>query len=267
MRIFDELIGSLEIERGDRVWLSSEIVKLVFLCRRTGDEFDASALLDGFKEAVGEEGTLLLPTFCFSFSNTGRYDYTHSKGSTGALGNIALQMSDFRRTKHPMHSFAVWGRDQDKLCMMENKHAFGEDSPFAYCKENNVKQIMLGTDYTHAMTFVHYVETMCAVPYRFTKSFTGIYVTPDGTEEERTYDYAARRLDVGTTERFNRIGAILEEQGVAKVKDYQGFVSRIVPLGDTYDLICDDILHNRCRNIYDFSVLREDLFGRYEEEL
>lgn len=266
MRIFEELIDSFEIKHGDRVWLSSEIVKLVLLCRKLGAEFDASKLLDCFQSAVGEEGTLLLPTFSFVFSNTGKYDYTHSKGATGALGNTALQRGDFVRTKHPMHSFAVWGKDQERLCMMENKHSFGMDSPFAYCKENNVKQIMLDTDYVHAMTFVHYAETMCDVPYRFSKSFTGIYVTRDGEEEERTYDYAARRLDVGTTEQFNRIGAILERRGVAQMKDYCGVVSRVVLLGDSYDLICEDILHNQCRNIYDFNISREELFRGFGEK-
>ena len=265
MRFYKELIECLEIKQGDRIWLSSEIIKLVLLCRKLKVEFDASKLLDCFQSAVGEEGTLLLPTFSFVFSNAGKYDYTHSKGTTGILGNIALKRNDFVRTKHPMHSFAVWGKDQEKLCMMENKHSFGMDSPFAYCKDNNVKQVMLGTDYVHAMTFIHYVETACAVPYRFAKSFTGIYVDCDGTETERTYDYEARRLDVGTTERFNRIGEILEEKDIAQVKDYCGVVSRVVLLGDSYDLICEDILYNQCRNIYDFEVSREKLFKSYGE--
>ena len=266
VRIFDELIDCLEIKRGDRLWLSSEIIKLILLCKKAGETFDASTLLECFQTAVGEEGTLLLPTFNFEFSNSGRYDYTHSKGTAGVLGNAALQRSDFIRTKHPMHSFAVWGKDQEKLCMMENKHSFGPDSPFAYCKDNNVKQIMLGTDYVHAMTFVHYAETMYGVPYRFAKSFTGIYVTGDGIEEVRTYDYAARRLDVGTIPQMNRIGAILEKQGIAQVKDYHGIISHIVALGDSYDLICEDILHNKSRNIYDFKVSREKIFEGYGED-
>ena len=55
MRIFEELIDCLEIERGDRIWLSSEIVKLALLCRKAGVEFDASALLDCFQSAIGED--------------------------------------------------------------------------------------------------------------------------------------------------------------------------------------------------------------------
>lgn len=261
MDIYGKIIDQFNIKTGDRIWLSSEVIRYALLFKRKGERFDTSLLLDAFQEAVGEDGTLLLPTFCWDFSNKQKYDYLHSKGNAGVLGNVALQRTDFKRTRHPMHSFAVWGRDQEILCSMDNKHAFGEDSPFEYCRANHVKQIMLGTDYTHAMTFVHYAETMCHVPYRFAKSFIGIYVTEMGVGEERTYDYAARRLDVGTREAFNRIGMILEERGIASKVEFEGIESYVVMLGDSYDVICDDIRHNMCRNIYDFSVPREELFG------
>ena len=54
MQVFEKLVECLEIKRGDRIWLSSEIVKLVLLCRKLGAEFDASKLLDCFQSAVGE---------------------------------------------------------------------------------------------------------------------------------------------------------------------------------------------------------------------
>lgn len=68
-----------------------------------------------------------------------------------------------------MHSFEVWGKDQDYLVTLDNRNSFGSDSPFAYCISHHVKQIILGTDYVHAMTFVHYAEVSCNVPYRFAK--------------------------------------------------------------------------------------------------
>lgn len=266
VNVYVELVNSLDVKKGDKIWLSSELIQLVFVCRKIGVQFDTSDLLNQFQNSIGEEGTLMLPTFCFEFSNCGYYDYLHSKGTTGVLGNVALDRTDFRRTRHPMHSFAVWGKDQDLLCDMENKHAFGTDSPFEYCRKNNVKQIMLGTDYVHAMTFVHYAETRCNVPYRFTKSFTGMYVTQDGIEEERTYDYAARDLNIQTTEQFNRIGQVLESEGIAQVREYNGYQSHIVNLGDSYDVICDDIFHNQCRNIYDFDISREEIFKGFGEK-
>lgn len=263
MTLYEKIVDQFNIGAGERIWLSSEVVKYAVLFKRNGERFDASLLLEEFQKAIGNEGTLILPTFCFDFSNSQKYDYLYSKGNTGILGNIALQREDFKRTQHPMHSFAVWGKEQELLCSMNNKHAFGEDSPFEYCRANNVKQIMLGTDYVHAMTFVHYAETMCHVPYRFAKSFTGIYVTENGTEEERIYDYAARRLDVGTVEKFNRIGEILEKEGIASKMEYKDITSHVVMLGDSYKVICDDILHNMCRNIYDFNMPREELFKEF----
>ena len=68
---------------------------------------------------------------------------------------------------------------------------------------------------------------------------------------------------MGTTEQFHRIGAILEERGIAQVKDYRGITSYIVSLGDSYNVIREDILHNQCGNIYDFKVSREELFKGY----
>ena len=264
--IYEELVKALDVKSDENIWLASDIVKLALLCQKRGVPFDGSALLNAFQMALGQEGTLILPTFCFNFSNHGRYDYVKDKGTAGVLGNIALGRADFMRTQHPMHSFAVWGKDQGLLCAMENKHAFGMDSPFEYCRTHHVRQIILGTDYKHAMTFVHYAETMCHVPYRFPKSFTGVYVTKDGKEESRTYDYAARRLEIQPEEKFNRIGAILEEKGIARQIDFCGYLSRSVDLAASYNVICDDILNNQCRNIYDFNVPREEIFANFGQE-
>lgn len=265
--MYQKVVDAFGLKKGDIIYLSSDLVKLAdHIRRKEGRRFDPVKLLEMFQQAVGEQGTIMLPTFCFGFSNDGYYDYAHTKGTSGALGNIALFKCGYMRTRHPMHSFAVRGKDSDMLVNMENKHSFGEDSPFGYCKVNNVKQIMLGTDYRHAMTFVHYVETVCNVPYRFAKVFTGKYIDSYGKETEREYDYAVRRLDVGTKEKFNRIGEILEEKGAAHkimMEGMNGCVSYIAMLGDSFPIIKSDITENMCRNLYDFRVSREELFKRY----
>ena len=263
--IYDEIVEQLGIKSGEKLWISSDITRYVLWARKNKEEFSPARLIEVLQESVGSEGTLLFPVFSFEFSNHGRYDYKNSKGTSGHLGNLALSTEGFRRTSHPMHSFAVWGRDRDMLCAMENLHSFGDDSPFGYCRTENVRQLMLGTDHKHAMTYVHYVETVCRVPYRFAKTFRGIYVTEDGKEEEREYLYAARRLDVGTKECFNRMGDILEQAGIGYAKEIRGIENHSVLLGSSHEPMCDDILHNMCRNLYDFEVSREELFKGYGE--
>ncbi len=259
--VYQELIDNFELKKGDKIWLSSELIQLVLKFKANNIKFDGSLLLDAFQQAIGEEGTLLLPTFTFEFSNKKYYDINNTKGATGALGNIALQRKDFKRTQHPMHSFAVWGKDQEKLISMTNRHAFGMDSPFGYCVGAHVKQIILGTDYVHAMTFIHYAEAVCNVPYRFSKNFTGTYVDISGQAEERTYDYAARKMEIEPEERFNRIGKILEEQGISQKIDIDQLPCYSIDLAKSFPVICNDIINNNCANIYDFHIPREQIFG------
>lgn len=257
---YEDLVNQFDVKNGDRIWLSSELIHLILKFKEWKIKFDGSALLNAFQKAAGEEGTLILPTFSFEFSNKHYYDINKTKGITGALGNIALQRKDFCRTQHPIHSFAVWGRDQEKLVSMRNKHSFGMDSPFGYCVGSRVKQIIIGTDYVHAMTFIHYAEVTCNVPYRFAKSFRGTYVTREGVEEQRTYDYAARKLEIEPEEHFNRMGEILEKRGISKKIDIEGMECYVIDLAASFPLICEDIIENQCASIYDFNIPRSQAF-------
>lgn len=261
MNVYDEIVSCFDLKKGDRIWLSTEIIKLALKFKKKELIFDGNELINTFQNAVGENGTIMIPTFSFKFSNEKRYDISNTRGTTGALGNIAMQRTDFSRTQHPMHSFEVWGRDKERLASMNNLHSFGIDSPFGYCLRNHVRQIILGTDYVHAMTFVHYAEVTCNVPYRFAKSFTGEYITAEGISEIRTYDYAARKLEIEPEERFNRIGVILEENGISKKLNIDGVECYNIDLAKSYPLICKDILENNCGNIYDFNISREEVFA------
>lgn len=257
---YEELAAVLCLQPKDRVYLSSDLLALAWTAKRNGEDFLADRLIDSFQKQLTPEGTLLIPTFHFDFSNKGAYDYKRTPCSSGALGNAALQRKDFRRTMHPMHSFCVWGKDQELLCGMQNRNSFGKDSPFAYMKEDHVTQVMLGTDYSQSMTFVHYVEALVNVPYRFYKQFSGSYIDEHGIKSVRTYEYPARDLELGSTEQFNRIGKKLEEKGISKVYHINGIVVRKVDLAASFPLIYEDAAYHRCRNLYDFKVKREQIW-------
>lgn len=258
---YREIAAGIRLKQGDRVYLSSDILALAWAARQHGENFTADELIDSFQKQITPEGTLLIPAFHFGFSNEGSYDYRNTPSSAGALGNAALKRKDFRRTAHPMHSFCVWGKDQERLCSMQNRNSFGSDSPFAYMHKEHVIQVMLGTDYQRSLTFVHYVEFMADVPYRFYKEFTGSYTDENGIRTERTYQYPARYLEPGSTEKFNRIGSILEEQEKAESYEINGIQIKKVLLADSYPLIYQDAKENMCRNLYDFKTDREKIWN------
>lgn len=257
---YKEIPNTIGLKPGERVYLSSDLMALAFTAKKNGESFCIDEFVDAFQKQITSDGTLIIPTFHFDFSNKGKYDYCGTPSCTGALGNAALKRADFRRTKHPMHSFAVWGKDQELLCAMQNQNSFGMDSPFGYMQEKNVTQVMLGTDYQCSMTFVHYVEHMAEVPYRFYKEFTGEYVDADGIAAIRTYQYPARRLELGSVERFNRIGKQLEEQGIAQRYVINKISVTKVSLRESYPVIYEDAKYNMCRNLYDFEIDREQIW-------
>jgi len=257
---YTEIVDQFNIKPGERIWLSSDIIGFALAFRKEKIKFDQNALIDAFIDAVGPEGTILIPTFNFDFSNHGHYDYIKSKGTTGALGNTALAREDFTRTKYPLHSFAVWGADKEYLVNMDNLNSFGSDSPFGYCIGRHVRQIILGTDYVHALTFMHYAETVCSVPYRYMKTFHGEYTDENGMTTQRDYIYPVRQLEIHPTECSNKIGLIFEEKGLSIKTECMGITSYAFDLAEIFPILCDDIIHNQARNIYDFDVPREEIF-------
>ena len=174
------LAAQLGINKGDKVYVTSDVKQLLYDLMQSGDETDLNILIDGLIDIIGEEGTLVFPTFNWSFCKGETFDYYKTPCKTGSLGKLALKRDDFRRTKHPIYSFAVWGHDKDVLCSMTNKSSFGNDSPFAYMVEHEYRNLFIDKDLQHSFVFVHYVEQSVGITYRYLKDFTADYTDEKG---------------------------------------------------------------------------------------
>ncbi|MCW1523361.1 AAC(3) family N-acetyltransferase, partial [Campylobacter jejuni] len=75
-------------------------------------------------KVLGKEGTLLMPTFTYSFCKNETYDKVHSKGKVGVLNEFLELAGGVRRTSDPIFSFAVKGAKAD-IFLKENSSCFG----------------------------------------------------------------------------------------------------------------------------------------------
>ncbi|HEX5445540.1 MAG TPA: HAD-IIIC family phosphatase [Pirellulales bacterium] len=130
-------------------------------------------LLAALTLLVRDGKTLALPTFTFSFCRGQDYHHQRSAGETGQLGNWLLELTDARRTKHPIYSFAVAGPGADELLAAANSTTFGEDSSFALFEQRDARIVMLGCDWT-ACTQFHRYEEESQVAYRRYHDFGGM---------------------------------------------------------------------------------------------
>lgn len=246
---------NMGIEKGDIVMISSDAKIMLFDAMRNKASKDLNDFIDGLKEAVGAEGTILFPTYNWDFCKGVTFDIKNTPCLTGSLGSIALGRDDFRRTKHALYSFAVWGKYADELVAMENTDSFGLDSPFAFLREHNVKNFEIDVTLQHCFTFTHFVEENVGVPYRFIKNFTANYIDEVGSETERTYSMLVRYLDKDVTVTIDPIEPDLIAAGAARRFEINSSSILQVNFGDAYPVLENDIRNNNSGKLCEWKQL------------
>ena len=124
-----------------------------------------SDIIRVLQEAVGPEGTLLMPTLPFTgtaveYTSRGNvFDVARTPSQMGLLTELFRRSPEVVRSVHPTHAVAAWGSRAAE--MVANHHLArtpcGKGSPFARLLEHDGRILLLGVD-IESMTFYHYVE-------------------------------------------------------------------------------------------------------------
>lgn len=158
------------VQKGDVIMVHSDIKSFGRLATSDRD-FLLQKIVDAIKESVGNDGTIVMPTFTYNFFKNIPYDITNSKSVVGVLTEYFRNQQDVSRTLHPTHCVALWGRHKNELVRI-GKGTFDKDSIFEKLHKMNCKFIFFGAPF-RICTFIHYIENMHKVPYRYMKKFRG----------------------------------------------------------------------------------------------
>lgn len=239
---YTEIIDHLDVGTGDILVVSSDVLRLILCCRDHGETFDSHRFLDSIQSKVGDTGTVLLPTFTWAFCKDHRYDVRTTPSAMGALTNAALKRSDFRRTRHPIYSFAVWGAKQAELCALDNVDSWSEDSPFGWLYRSGAKNLFVGIDYKLAFTFDHYAEQKVGVDYRYDKTFSGDYTDADGQTRQAAYRMYVRDLSRKIATYVSpKLDAVLTDAGLYTACTINGISFGLVDLRGACDIMEHDL--------------------------
>ena len=228
---FLDALRKTGIENGDTIFVHSDIK--VFGKITIGDKAELMrALVSVLEECVGPEGTVVMPAFSYSFCKGEVFDTASSRSTVGALTDFFRTEPGVGRSIHPIFSVGAWGAHR-KDFMRTTKDSFGEGTVFDTLRQKDGKIVLFGTDF-QACTFLHYIEQMHEVPYRFMKTFEGTIV--DGSASYRdAYTYFVRPLD-GTIENdFTVIEAPLRRRGLLREARVGNGVIFAVGADDLYD--------------------------------
>lgn len=241
----------LGLKKGDIVLVSSYLTRVVMEAKRNGECFDMNLFLDSILNVIGEEGTLLIPTFNWDFCHGVAFNYYKTKSQAGILGDKALKHPMFRRTQHALYSFAVAGKDQAMLCGLTNQSSFSADSPFAYLENHHAKQVMIDVPENGlwGFTYVHFVEEKYVkhIPYRYMKEFRGVYIDENLQKSDRTYSMLVRDLDMDVRVELDPLAEALTKEGVLKSYKINKVYYTVVDLYSSTRIVSEDILNNKSR--------------------
>jgi aminoglycoside 3-N-acetyltransferase len=151
-------------------------------------------LIDAIEAAIGASGTLVIPTFSYSFTKGQPFNVLYTPSAVGMISEWFRTQPEVCRSADPIFSFASRGPRAHELCAIPVQECFGANSVFAALHQWNAEIVDLGCSLSRGGTFVHYVETSHAVDYRYSKVFSGTVILSDGQSCERSVIYNVRDL-------------------------------------------------------------------------
>jgi aminoglycoside N3'-acetyltransferase len=161
----EELVAGLArlgIVQGDAVFIHSSLKSLGYV------DGGAATVVQALQEAVGPQGTLVLPTYYMPGGSIRAtcemkdyvFDVRKHGTNMGRLPEAFLASAGIRRSVHPTHSVSAWGRHAAYLTEAHH-HApsvFGEGSPWQrFVGLENAKVLGLGIS-MGPVTFYHVLE-------------------------------------------------------------------------------------------------------------
>ena len=224
----------LGVRHGDVLVVHSSIKAIGWV------EEGPAAVCRALLKAVGEQGTLAVPTFTLKRSNEPPpiIDPATDPCEVGLINATFLQLPGIQRTIAWHHSFAVIGAAQEELCAIAPEISpLGDKGIFAKLLDLDARILLMGVAYSHC-TAGHFAEYLCHIPHRRLVALPAWLRQPDGSLVEKHFDMYVPRTDVPYPPRdFNRAGDLLEQNGKVAITTLGNAYLRLFRLHDWIDLI------------------------------
>jgi len=186
-------LRAVGVRPGDVVFSHTGIAMLGRPAEGLSKEAVFALFLAAFQEALGPDGTWILPAFTYSYARGEVFDPEASiPRSMGLLPELLCRTPGAVRSLDPIFSVVALGGRAAELAGDVSADCFGDDSIWGrlYACDAAICNIGIGS---HA-TFIHHVEQRLGVPYRFPKTFRGTTIVA-GVPRETEVVYNVRPLD------------------------------------------------------------------------
>jgi len=233
------------IESGDLIFAHIGLDALGSPYGCATDDETSAMLMRAFDDVLGPTGTLLVPTYTFSFCRQQPFDIEHTATEGGPWSTFGPFLEYFRRragtvrSGDPIHSVAGCGPLAAAILGDVPPTCFGPGSVFDRLRAANGKVCTIGVGLSEA-SFQHFVEESVGVPFRFRKLFTGV-VREQGRERKTGWVFNVRILGDESEPHLTRLEAAARAAGICTLAPVGRDAVRTAACAPLYDLIAREL--------------------------
>lgn len=159
------------VKKGDNILCHSNIGYFGRIKNINTSEQLCQSFLKVILSIIKKDGTLIVPTFSYSFFNKENFIINKTKSKMGIFSEYIRKHQKSIRSSDPNFSVAAIGRHSKYFSETNNENTYGEESFFDKFHKSNGK--ILDFNFIGS-TIIYYYERKLNVPYRFDKKFYGL---------------------------------------------------------------------------------------------
>ncbi len=182
----------------------------------------AEAIMDGLLQALGPEGTLLMPALSYETvtDDQPHFDLLKTPSCVGLLSETFRQRPGVLRSLHPTHSVCGIGPQAEAMLgdQGQDRTPCGNHSPFCQLQDVGGQILMLGCG-LKPNTSMHAIEEWIEPEYLYGKTQT--YRLTDGSGNTFTADYRTHGF-IGWQQRYDRVANLLPPSALREQRVLEG---------------------------------------------
>ena len=161
----------MHLTKGDTIYCHSSIGYFGRLLNCDNADDLCECFFDSIFEIIGDSGTLIVPTYTYSFPKNEIFSPNKSVSKMGIFSEWVRKHTDSLRVVDPCYSASVIGKNKEYFIKNATVNSFGKNSVFDKFFNLNGRILCLNFP---GNTFIQYIERKLNVNYRFDKTFFGL---------------------------------------------------------------------------------------------
>ena len=239
---YDDIISSLRnvgLVEGDSVFIHSNLGFFGRLKDAKNSQDYNRFFKNAIFDVIGENGTIVTPTFSYSFCNSERFDVEQTPGVCGIFSEFIRRDITSVRSNDPNFSLSAIGKFANFFTENCATHSFGK---FSFWERFLTKKGKIcNFNFDSASTFFHYIEKILNVSYRFDKKFQGELKIGDKYEQKEFEHFVYDKDNSNHIPNFEKFHNRAIQLKKVKISDLGRGQITCITADDTINIIKNEI--------------------------